>query len=63
MEDWREILTLYRDLGGEIVTTGSDAHLPADVGKGIPDACALLQECGFDRIAVYSHRKPELKAI
>lgn len=63
VEDWREILTLYRDLGGEIVTIGSDAHLPADVGKGIPDACALLQECGFDRIAVYSHRKPELKAI
>lgn len=59
VEDWRGILTLYKDLGGEIVTTGSDAHFPIDVGKGIRDACSLLQECGFDRIAVYSHRKPE----
>lgn len=63
VEDWRDILKLYRDLGGTLVTTGSDAHFPADVGKGVRDACTLLQECGFDRITVYSHRKPEFKAI
>ena len=27
-----EILRLYRRLGGEIVTLGSDAHRPGDVG-------------------------------
>lgn len=59
VEDWRDILLLYRDLGGTLVTTGSDAHFPADVGKGLHQACALLQSCGFDRITVYSHRKPE----
>ncbi len=63
VEDWRDILKLYRDLGGSLVTTGSDAHLPADVGGGVREACALLQECGFDRVAVYSHRQPELKPI
>ncbi len=63
VEDWRDILKLYRDLGGKLVTTGSDAHLPADVGKGVRDACTLLQECGFDRIAVYSHRQPELRPM
>lgn len=63
VEDWRDILELYRDLGGKIVTTGSDAHFPADVGKGIRESCALLRECGFDRIAVYARRKPEFKTI
>lgn len=63
VEDWRDILKLYRDLGGVIVTTGSDAHFPADVGKGVREAYTLLQECGFDRIAVYAHRKPEFIKI
>lgn len=63
VEEWRDILNLYRDLGGEIVTTGSDAHLPADVGKGILEACDLLRSCGFTRVAVYTHRTPEFHAI
>jgi histidinol-phosphatase (PHP family) len=63
VEDWRDILKLYRDLGGRLVTTGSDAHFPADVGKGVSDACALLKACGFDRVAVYTGRKPDLRAI
>ena len=47
LEEWRPILALYRDCGGEIVTVGSDAHTPADVGKGVRAACALLRECGY----------------
>lgn len=35
LEEWRPILALYRDCGGELVTVGSDAHTPADVGKGV----------------------------
>ena len=63
VEDWREILTLYRDLGGTLVTTGSDAHFPADVAKGVREACALLQACGFDRVTVYTRRQPELHRL
>lgn len=63
VEDWRDILTLYRDLGGTIVTTGSDAHYPVDVGKGIRESIALLRKCGFDRIAVYTRRKPDFHSI
>lgn len=55
-DDWREVLALYKDCGGRIVTLGSDAHAPADVGKGIPQAAALLKELGFD-LAVYEKRK------
>jgi histidinol-phosphatase (PHP family) len=63
VEDWRDILKLYRDLGGQLVTTGSDAHFPADVGKGIREACDLLKACGFHRVAVYTKRKPRLETL
>lgn len=56
VEDWREVLALYRDCGGKFVTLGSDAHEPEDVGKGIPQAAALAKEYGFD-LAVYEKRK------
>ena len=63
VEDWRDILNLYKDLGGTLITTGSDAHYPTDMGKGIREACQLLQACGFDYFAVYTHRTPELIKI
>lgn len=59
VEDWREVLTLYRDCGGEIVTLGSDAHTPQDVGAGLAQAADLLKEYGFS-LAVYEKRQPEL---
>ena len=61
--DWRPILELYRDCGGEIVTVGSDAHLPEHVGLGISEACALLQQTGFRYLATYEKRKPELNRL
>ena len=47
-----------RDCGGELVTVGSDAHTPADVGKGVRAACALLRECGFRRVCTYEKHQP-----
>lgn len=63
VEDWRDILKLYRDLGGTLVTTGSDAHYPQDVGKGLTEACALLQECGFCHLTVYNRRQATLMKL
>ena len=56
--DWRPILELYRACGGEIVTVGSDAHTPADVGAGIAEAYGLLADCGFRYVCTYEKRKP-----
>ena len=53
-----EILKTYRRLGGEIVTTGSDAHRAEDVAKGFANAEALLREAGFRCTARYKERKP-----
>ena len=54
-----EILRLYRDLGGETVTVGSDAHSPANAAKGIREGYAVLQSCGFDYVTVFRQRTPE----
>lgn len=60
VEDWRWTLELYRDCGGRLITLGSDAHLSQDVGKGIRAAAELVKELGFDSVARYIKRKPEM---
>ncbi len=61
--EWEPVLRLFKQVGGELVTVGSDAHVPRDVGKGIADAYELMKATGFDRVAVYEQRKPRLIAI
>ena len=51
-------LTMYRSLGGEIITLGSDAHCAKDVGRGIREGQALLRECGFRRFCTFTAMKP-----
>ena len=51
-------LALYRELGGEIITLGSDAHAPEDAGIGIREGAELLRSLGFRYYAVYDRRKP-----
>ncbi len=59
VEDWRPILKRYRDLGGELVTLGSDAHRPDHVGRGLARAVRLLEQTGFRYLTVYRRRRPE----
>ena len=49
-------LKLYKELGGAVITVGSDAHLPEDVGSGFIEALGLVKKAGFDRIARYEKR-------
>lgn len=53
-----EYLGLYKDLGGTILTLGSDAHCPEDVGGGIAEGAALAKECGFDRVCYFLRHEP-----
>lgn len=59
IESWRFILEQYHQLGGEIITVGTDAHRPEDVGKGVTEAVQLLQQTGFRYYTVFHRRKPE----
>ena len=47
----------FKELGGEIVTVGSDAHQPHRVGQYAHDACAILQEI-FGYVCTFEERKP-----
>ncbi len=54
----RKLLELYYDLGGRIVTTGSDAHDTAYLGDHIPEAQKMLKEIGFREICTFTHMEP-----
>lgn len=54
-----EILKLYRSLGGEIITVGSDAHRSEHVAWEFDIAEKLLIDCGFKYYTIFSERKPE----
>lgn len=49
---------LYRELGGELVTIGSDAHAPDRVGSGWEAACGILRDAGLLHVAFYENRQP-----
>ena len=63
LADYRDLLVQYRQLGGEIVTIGTDAHDEEDLGKGVLQATRLLKELGFRYYTVYRRRKPEFISI
>ncbi len=54
-----EALKLYKELGGEIITIGSDAHKKEDIGFGFDVAEELLQHVGFQYYTVFKERKPK----
>lgn len=55
----KEILTRYRELGGEILTTGSDGHIPERIAHAFDKLPELLKECGFKYTTIFKNRKPE----
>ena len=56
----RAILRRYRELGGELLTIGSDAHRPQYVGFHFPDAIEMIKSCGFTHLTHYEKRKAVL---
>lgn len=58
-----DVLKRYRELGGELITVGSDSHDPENVGYALDKACDLLKTCGFDSYTVYCGRNPEQRLL
>ncbi len=58
-----DIVKRYKELGGKIITIGSDAHKVEDLAKDFDIAFDLLKEAGFDEIAIFHHRKPDFIKI
>jgi histidinol-phosphatase (PHP family) len=53
------ILSRYRELGGEILTIGSDAHAPEHIAWEFARVPGILQAAGFRYFTVFTARKPE----
>jgi len=52
-----EYLRLFKDLGGKIVTVGSDAHTAGRVGQYCFDACAIVKDI-FGYVCTFEKREP-----
>ena len=55
-----KILKLYKDLGGEIITIGSDAHETRHLGFSFDSVPEILKACGFKYYTEFTNRRPEM---
>ena len=53
-----EILKMYHDMGGRIVTLGSDSHAPAHLGTYMEETRTLLKSLGFRQFCTYDRMRP-----
>ena len=58
-----DILRLYRDCGGEIITVGSDSHKPKHLASYIKVARDHLRELGFSYTCSYEEMKPVFHSL
>ena len=57
------VLKRYKELGGEIITIGSDAHVPKNIAYRFDHAAELLRSCGFRYYSVFQNRLPEYRRL
>ena len=53
------VLKRYKELGGEIITIGSDAHTVVNVADHFDKAQEVLQNCGFKYYTIFDGRVAE----
>lgn len=53
-----DILKRYREMGGDLITIGSDAHVPEKIAGCFDKTAQILLALGFTHYAVYKERKP-----
>ena len=58
-----ELFSLYKEMGGKLITIGSDAHVATAIGKTFRTATAHLKQLGFDAVHYYENRKPQMIKI
>ena len=58
-----DVLKRYRELGGEIITVGSDSHDTQHISDAFDRAANVLKECGFEYYTIFEKRSPEFKRI
>lgn len=59
----KEILKLYQELGGRIITLGSDSHKPAHLGAYINETKRTLKDMGFREFCTYEKMQPVFHSL
>ncbi|TCT16186.1 histidinol-phosphatase (PHP family) [Natranaerovirga pectinivora] len=54
-----EIIKRYKELGGEIITIGSDAHIPDHLCSKFNEVYDILKSHGYKYYTVFEKQKPE----
>lgn len=58
-----DILKLYKQCGGEIITLGSDAHRESELAFEFRESLELLESIGFKYIATFDQQEPNFHLI
>ncbi len=54
----RVLLNRYKELGGEFVTVGSDAHNTSDIASDINTSYDIIRKAGINQVTIFQKRKP-----
>ncbi len=57
------ILKLYKELGGEIITIGSDSHREAHLGSNVEYVREILKSLGYKYFATFDKMKPVFNTL
>ena len=58
-----DILQLYKALGGEIITLGSDSHVETTLAYDFKESLKLLQSLGYKYVSTFENKKPVFHCI
>lgn len=58
-----KILEKYKDLGGQIITLGSDSHYPDTISYKIKDGIKHLKDLGYKNISYFENKKEKIIEI
>ena len=58
-----EIIKRFKDMGGEIITFGSDAHSPDRVATHFEDMVDMVKSCGFTEYYTFKKRIPTVHKL
>lgn len=58
-----DVVTLYKQMGGQIITVGSDSHHHNHVGADIKNALEMIKAAGFNSVTTFRKRVPNQVGI
>lgn len=58
-----DIIKFYKELGGEVITIGSDSHYAEHVGYKVLETQQVLKDIGFKYICTFDRMNPEFHLL